>query len=262
MFRAQSVISFVLLSLFLMPGCKSTQIIGQSKPACSKVIQPNYNVLVLNYETKDLRRLFSRIKTGSAANSLTSHFSRTEKPVAKELKNSTAPANEWSQARIQIVYPHPDGSEEKGLAKLVVSRHSPSDPADAQQANIGLKDRISRLMLRASRTSPELALQINSKEMKTETVDEEIWQLDLPKEELDILLSELSQRGFFNQQERPRGEATVSIMVDQGELSKRWTSEPRLEDLMKQIYDEGELSAFNTQGAKAVSVSFARINNS
>ncbi len=261
MFRAQLVLLLAFYSLFLLPGCKTAQVVTQSEPEGPKAIKPGYNMLVLNYETKDLRRLFSRIKTGSVKNNLASHLSFGEQTEQNEPLKSADPAGKWSQARIQIVYPHPDGSEDKGLARLVVSRHSPVNPA-SQKSGVSMKDRVSRLMLRASGASPELASQINSGKVKAETVDEEVWQLDLPKEELDILLSELSQRGFFNQQERPRGEAVVSILVDQGELSKRWTSEPRLEDLMQQIYDEGELSAFNTQGAKTFSVSFARTNNS
>lgn len=261
MFRAQLILPLMLLSLLFSSGCKTSQVVSQSKPEGSAGgIKPGYNDLVLNYETTDLRRLFSRIKTGSVANSLASHFSFGEESISKEPLKSADQVGKWSQARIQIVYPHPDGSEDKGLARLVVSRHSPIKPV-SHQSSINLKDRLSRLMLRASGASPEFAQQIGHKEGESQTVDEEVWQLDLPKEELDILLSELSERGFFNQQERPRGEATVSILVDQGKLSKRWTSEPRLEDLMQQVYDEGKLSAFNTHGTKTLTVSLARIKS-
>ncbi len=261
-FQIRSIIPVILLSAVLLPGCKSAQVVTRLEKDCSKVLQPHYNALVLNYETKDLGRLFARIKSGTVANSLKSRFSHTDQAVSDQAVTASPPESEWSQARIQIVYPHPDGSTDKGLAKLVVTRHSPVSPDNSNLNRTGMRERVSRLMLRISGASPELAQQVSNKKADVKTVDEEIWQLDLPKDELDILLSELSQRGFFNRQERPRGEATVSISVDKGELSKRWTSEPRLEDLMKQIYDEGELSAFNTQGAKAVSVSMTRPKNS
>ena len=261
-FQIQSIIPVLLLSAIFLPGCKSAQVVAQLEKDCSKVFQPHYNALVLNYETKDLGRLFSRIKTGAVANSLKSRFSCSDQKATGHMNTSAPPEGEWSQARIQIVYPHPDGSTDKGLAKLVVTRHSPASSDCGNLNRTGVRECVSRLMLRISGASPELAQQVSDKRADVKTIDEEIWQLDLPKDELDILLSELSQRGFFNRQERPRGEATVSISVDQGELSKRWTSEPRLEDLMKQIYDEGELSAFNTQGSKAVSVSMTRTKNS
>lgn len=261
-FQIRPIISVILLSVILFSGCKSAQVVTRLEKDCSKVLQPHYNALVLNYETKDLGRLFTRIKSGAVANGLKSRFTNPNDSANVHTATRTPPESEWSQARIQIVYPHPDGSTDKGLAKLVVSRHSPVSPANSKPNRTGMKERVSRLMLRISGASPELAQQVSGKKTDVKTVDEEIWQLDLPKDELDILLSELSQRGFFNRQERPRGEATVSISVDKGELSKRWTSEPRLEDLMKQIYDEGELSAFNTQGSKAVSVSMTRTRNS
>lgn len=261
-FQIQTVVPVILLSVIFFPGCKSAQVVTRLEKDCSKVLQPHYDALVLNYETKDLGRLFSRIKSGSVANTLASRFSQNERTSSGHMDTTAPPASEWSQARIQIIYPHPDGSVDKGLAKLVVTRHSPVNPNNSKKNRTGMRERLSRAMLRVSGASPELAQQVSDTKADTNTIDEEIWQLDLPKDELDILLSELSQRGFFNQQERPRGEATVSISVDQGELSKRWTSEPRLEDLMKQIYDEGELSAFNTQGSKAVTASITRTKNS
>ena len=241
-------------SLFSAVGCQSAGVATQASSAGPEFTQSSYNALVLNYETQDLGRLFSRVKKSRVASGLSSRFSFGEEKLIDE----ATPDGKWCQARVQIVYPHPDGSEDKGLARLIVSRN-----CSVSNSRPGLKSKMkngfSKLMLQVSGSSPEFAELINSEEslakMKTESVDEEIWQLNLPKEDLDILLSELSQRGFFEKQERPRGEARVSITVDQGELSKRWTSEPRLEDLMQQIYNEGELTAFNTQGAKIQTVS-------
>lgn len=247
----------VFAGLASISGCQTAQVMKQVGTENPGGIKPAYDALVLNYETTDLRRLFSRIKNRSVASGLATRFSRDEKSAEEEPLEKTGPESKWCQARIQIVYPHPDGSEDKGLARLIVSRDCQLKAA-TPSVTTRLKDGLSRIILRASGTSEELVQLASSSKKEQQLMDEEIWHLSLPKEELDILLSELSQRGFFNKQERPRGEARVSIVVDQGEVSKRWTSEPRLEDLMQQIYDEGELSAFNTQGAKIHSVSSSR----
>lgn len=240
----------VAISLFSATGCQSSQGVKSIGGQGPEIIKLNYNAVVLKYETKDLGRLFARTKNKTMSTGFTSRFSLS----GKESIEPSAPAGKWSQARIEIVYPHPDGNESKGLATLIVSRHAPVE-SSSKSFKQKMSNGLSRMMMRASGTSSELTQLVGSEKVSSESVDEEVWQLNLPKEELDLLLSEFSHRGFFNKQERPRGEATVSITVDQGEFSKRWTSEPRLEDLMQQIYNQGELSAFKTQGAKIHSVS-------
>lgn len=239
-----------LLLLVVLAGCQST-----GAPWGKKTVdvtaasgQPAYNVLQLNYETTDFSSLMKRLRPSNMASSLSQSL---------QLASAEQPANEsfheasghWTQARIQIVYPHPDGSPDKGLARLIVTRKSPLEQA-APEKSWNIKKTFSQTLLKINGTAPELVEQAGPTPVEQVQLDEEVWQLDLAREELDMLLSELSHRGFFEQQERPRGEAVVTVKLDEGAVSKRWTSEPRLEDLMLQVYKEGELTAFQTRTAR------------
>ncbi|MCG6156095.1 hypothetical protein [Rubinisphaera margarita] len=148
----------------------------------------------------------------------------------------------WSRARFQLIYPHPSGNAEKGLARLIITRHSPMASNDDDSA-FPLQRHVAGL-LASARDTPGRLLGFGESRTPPVSHGEEIWELDLPKEEIDILLAELSHRGFFQKQERPRGEALVRVEIDNDRVSKRWTNEPRLEELMLQVYNEGRLSAF------------------
>jgi len=217
---------------------------------------PSYSALVLNYETTDFCSMLKRISPASVGSSLSARLQTVSAESPAEDPELHPDKAQWSQARIQIIYPHPSGDESKGLARLIVTRTEPGENEQQGQRK-SLKTSLSRMVLRATGTTAELANLVEEQD-GPKPVDQEIWQLDLAKEELDILLSELSHRGFFEKQERPRGEATVSIQVDQGAVSKRWTSEPRLEGLMLQVYNEGELTAFNTRTSRINSLGTIR----
>jgi len=148
----------------------------------------------------------------------------------------------WSRARFQLIYPHPSGDTEKGLARLIITRHSPSSLKEDDTV-FPLKRHVTGL-LKSARETPGRLLGFDDGGTQPVSHGEEIWELDLPREEIDILLAELSHRGFFQKQERPRGEALVRVEIDNDRVSKRWTNEPRLEELMLQVYNEGRLSAF------------------
>ncbi|MCA8984217.1 MAG: hypothetical protein R3C12_02735 [Planctomycetaceae bacterium] len=245
---ALSTLLACLCGSVLLSGCRGMPV--ASKPATEprNSGHPSYSALVLNYETTDFCSMIRQLRPQAVAASLSSslHLTSAEQETKEAIHDKTG---NWTQARIQIIYPHPDGSEDKGLARLIVTRNSPLEQASPEKS-LNLKNTLSRTLLRASGTSPELAEQARDPQPQNVSLDEEIWQLDLAKEELDMLLSELSHRGFFEQQERPRGEAIVTVKVDEGALSKRWTSEPRLEGLMLQVYNEGELTAFHTRTSR------------
>lgn len=236
-----------VLLVVAFSGCQHSRMLGLKNDADEPAL-PSYSALVLNYETSDFCSMLQRISPSAVSSSLSAHF-QTVSAVSPAEEEEAHPENgQWSQARIQIIYPHPSGDESKGLARLIVTRTEPGTN-EKRSARETIKSSLSRMVLRATGTTEELA-DLVEKPNGPKAVDQEIWQLDLAKEELDILLSELSHRGFFEQQERPRGEATVSIKVDEGAVSKRWTSEPRLEGLMLQVYNEGELAAFNTRTSR------------
>lgn len=244
----------MLLPCLLLTGCQQARPSGLKSLVTGRSPLPTYSEIVLNYETTDFRSLASRLHPANVSDNLSSKIQQVS-VVESGKTEPNALSGDWSQARIQIVYPHPDGSVDKGLARLVVTRKSPFNQETLSRSE-RLKNNVAKFALKASGASEEFVeLKTNSKSGGVQS-DEEIWQLDLPKEELDILISELSHRGFFEKQERPRGDALVTIKLDEGALSKRWTTEPRLEGLMLQVYNEGELTAFNTRPSRITPVSF------
>jgi len=66
-------------------------------------------------------------------------------------------------------------------------------------------------------------------------------QLLIPRRELDLLLVDLAHSGFFENQVRTTGDAHLNVVIDEGEESKTWSAEPRLNELIDRVYREGRL---------------------
>ena len=226
-------------------GCRTASCTGLVRKPTSEQAVSQYSALMLSYETTDFTSLFSRLNPGNVSQTLGEKLHLTS---AEETEERPCPTGQWSQARIQIIYPHPDGSLDKGLARLIVTRKSPHGSHDPERES--RRGNFSQLVRQVTHRPGADSLAATPASQGAQG-NEEIWQLDLAKDELDILLTELSHRGFFEQQERPRGEAQVTIKLNDGAISKRWTSEPRLDGLMMQVYNQGELSAFTTRTHKA-----------
>lgn len=246
----------LLLACFGLTGCQHTRGLAAKSAEMPDSRLPSYSAIVLNYETTDFRSLVSRLHPSTVGSNITNRIQQVSVADTADLSENSL-SSQWSQARIQIIYPHPDGSTDKGLARLVVARKSSGEHVKPSRAD-RMKGQWTKFLLQATGTSEELAELKAQQYQQVAPVDEEIWQLDLPKEELDILISELSHRGFFEKQERPRGDALVTIKLDEGALSKRWTNEPRLEGLMLQVYNEGELTAFNARPSRVSPMSYQK----
>ncbi|WP_146503081.1 hypothetical protein [Rubinisphaera italica] len=199
----------------------------------------SYSDIQLDYETNCKTSLIRR-----SFPFLTHRVEQTSLEKTEEYQSNAQTVSfadgKWSKAKIQILYPHPDGSLDKGLARLAVTRFCPT-LQDSGLEHTTTRERLTNFISLAScEEDAEPVVQSNHNSRSAE----EIWELDIPKEELDILIAELKHRGFFENQERPRGEATMHVVLDNTQVTKRWTNEPRLENLMLQVYNEGTLSAF------------------
>ncbi len=207
----------------------------------------SYTDIQLDYETNCKASLIQR-----SFPYLTHRVEQSSLGVSEDSQSSVQSVSfadgKWSKAKIQILYPHPDGSLDKGLARLAVTRFCPTLHDSAAEFT-SPRDRLaSFISLASGEEEADCVVQSNHNSKSAE----EIWELDIPKEELDILLAELTHRGFFENQERPRGEATVHVTLDHTQVTKRWTNEPRLENLMLQVYNEGTLSAFGRKSEPLV----------
>jgi hypothetical protein len=133
-------------------------------------------------------------------------FLQTIRPVsAASYGGAVAGAAEWSTARLSIQYPIPDGHPDFARLRLELK------PASAVRA-----------------TSEPAA---------------EVRTLDVPKQELDLLIADLAHQGYFGAAARSEGGARLNVSIDQGRAQKTWSSEPRLDDLAERVYREGRLAS-------------------
>ncbi len=129
-----------------------------------------------------------------------------------------------SNAALKIEYPHPENKPEMVRATLRLS----VKPAVARaQSFVGrLRSNISWLPGgdQPSEVSP--------------SVDDEVWVLDFPRQQLDLMLVDLAHSGFFDDQNRHEGTAFLSINIDRGSVSKVWSPEARLDDVIMRVQRE------------------------
>jgi len=213
-------------------------ICGCAIPYQVKVTQngsPKYKVLDIQYQTHSSRESF---KPTEAEQVKLVDFD----PEQKKVQDPT----EWTKSNLKIQYPHPEGKEGIALATLSMTQ------ASFNSLYENLNEEFQEGLKRSGNndTSNQISRSIQSaKGINSSTIKEEIWKWELPKEQLDLLILDLSKSGFFDEQSRPKGETHLSIQIDKGNLAKSWTQEPRLEDFIKRIYEKGWLDSFNTEAS-------------
>ncbi len=205
----------VLIVASVMIGCR-----GASSLSASKSGTPQYERANIVYDLDGAQRPLPL--TNSEV-----------KPVAFDAEPETPhPAPEWAEATLSIQYPHPDGAADTARATLRLSaepRHdSPSTIAQARRW-LGWGDGTET----ASGASP-------TKE-KSPSRDDEIWVLDIPKQQLDLLLTDLQGNGFFQAQTRAQSGTKLDVQLNWGRVQKEWSAEPRLDHFMSRVYREGRL---------------------
>lgn len=162
--------------------------------------------------------------------------------------NGTAsPISAWCKARVQVVYPHPEGTPDMAQVTLRLSRLA---PGEIETSYAGMFKRLVHRRVEDSKSlfgkdtpAADLASRPASR------LDDEVWTTSLSKDQLDLLLAELTNNGFFGQQERPYACSELSLKVDHESICKSWTQEPRLNQLIEHTYQQGQLVGFVTPEA-------------
>lgn len=167
---------------------------------------------------------------------------QTDEDTSNDLVTS---CGEWSAAKIRIIYPHPKKGTQYAQAVLRVSRCPPGAKGDLRST----RQPSSKSWMASI---PFIGGKVKDPEIIQKTpwnsgMQDEVWSCDLDRGEVEILVQDLQQNGFFEKQKRPRGEAELTVDVDQSKTSKPWTSVPRIEHLIQHVYREGQLVGFVTQ---------------
>lgn len=164
---------------------------------------------------------------------------------------SAKPGERWTLARLSIQYPHPDGMPGMARATLRLSGHTSNERGRGTEASAPLVGRLWEL--------PELFSTAPESDQLTLTAarDDEVWVLDFPKPQLDLLLADLGKSGFFESQTRTDAGTRLEVAIDRGKTTKPWTPEPRLDDFIARVHSEGRLSGFISRSAEPHHVSMS-----
>lgn len=181
---------------------------------------PKYQNIEIEYQTHSSREAFQ-----SKESNQVQLINYNQEPV------ESSDPEQWTQSTLRIQYPHPEGKKGMVLATLTMSRAS--------------FKALHQLKSNENGESGHTKLKPVPKS-KIPQIREEIWKYEFPRSQLDLFLTDISKSGFFDEQTRPNGEAHLSIHIDKGVESKKWTQEPRLEDFIKRIYEKGWLDCYYT----------------
>ncbi len=164
-----------------------------------------------------------------------------------EVESDTPSAiSAWSKASVHVVYPHPDGNKDQAQVTLKLSRLA---PGEIETSYAGAFKRAVNKRLYGTKS---LLFRKGDAEQDAVTttrasqIDDEVWTISLSKEQLDLLLAELNNNGFFGQQERPYACSELSLQIDHESVTKSWTQEPRLNQLIEHTYQQGQLVGYAT----------------
>lgn len=235
--RFQTLSGILILSV--LAGCQTSQKTTTVFPvAHSSFVNDTFQLV---YEVESIHRALpkmSRFVRSFRDQGNNEPFDASGEPRGNEL-------GAWTTAQLSIQYPHPNGSDDQGQVKLRISRHAPDTKfVSPAMRTMGLA--------KFCRENQENVLAASSTKSNAPTSGlDEVWLLDVSKKELDRIVADLHSGGFFDRQKRPMGDTLLTVKRGLVKTSKRWTSEPVLENLIGLVYQKGELAHFITCREKA-----------
>lgn len=152
------------------------------------------------------------------------------------------PAPEWAGATLSLQYPHPEGLTDTARATLRLS-------AEPRRDSLSTFAQASRWLGWSRGNEPSSASEPSATTQPLR--DDEIWVLDIPRQQLDLLLTDLQQNGFFQAQTRAQSGTKLDVQLNWGRVQKEWSSEPRLDHFMSRVYREGRLEGLVARNSDA-----------
>lgn len=201
----------------IAPGCTLSE-----KIAVDDTGAPIYEHLHIVYEHQN---------ADSALQSPTS-----EQAGAADIEPVDWQESAWPVVRLEISYPHPQAPSQFGRATVVYSDR-PLSAANGEEPPGG--PRGSGLERRSVwRNKPASAA--TATHAVAAGPGDRVRCLDIPKLELDLLLVDLANSGFFDDQERVAATGQLDVTINRGRVAKRWTREARLDYLTSLVNRYGE----------------------
>lgn len=141
----------------------------------------------------------------------------------------------WSKAELRIEFPHPDGRTDMARASLYFT------PVDCGQGVTAARwsDRIEERQVRRS-TRKERWFHAEPHHV----FGNEYASLDLSKAEIDPILDELRDHGFFTEASRtPDAASQLEVRINRRWTAREWAYEPTLDALTTRLFEEGRRPA-------------------
>ncbi len=201
--------SFFLLQI-VISGCTLPHKIGISKTG------------ILQYD--QVRIVYNRFDAQGVL--LENWFDQSEEASSGDPKGTMPgkPGKTASRVRLTIEYPLPNDTRELARATLhlLSAPTAETSESEAPTSFVGfVRNGVQKFLPNGNEANAPQAV--------------EIGVYDFPKQELDLLLIDLANNGFFGSQTRPGTKSSLQVQVDRGQTAKHWTPDPRLDHIIKQV---------------------------
>lgn len=221
----------ILATSGLLAGCASPHVVAVDKTGA-----PKYRNVDIVYELASDRELQQQVEVRQVDSATNGANQETPTPV-----------RDWARTSLRVRYPHPDGRADMAQVTLRLSELPlPLDPVEPTWRDRAVT-RVRAIATGRSSTNEMM----NASHVDASRAGDEIRTIDLPRHQLDLLLTDLAYSGFFGDQQRPTGRARLSVRIDGGHNLGTWDPEPRLDEIVSRVFREGTLEGFAPQPQRA-----------
>ncbi|QDU39793.1 hypothetical protein Mal4_41400 [Maioricimonas rarisocia] len=134
--------------------------------------------------------------------------------------------------RLELEYPAPGGAADEAALKVTVL-----EPAAPEEATPEARGLIVAAREAASEDESESVGPFAGR-----LQDGPTWTLSISRVELDLLLLDLANSGFFEEHQPSTPTTEVDVQIDRGRFTKVWMEEPRLEHFVRRAIHDGLLA--------------------
>jgi len=155
-------------------------------------------------------------------------FYPVEQVSGTESGSAPNPAD-WNRAQFELIYPIPE-SIQKSLKK-----NRDGAIVRVEYWKEFQSPTVRTLSERGWNAFPIRANKKQADQRKKKKEKRYVKEAVIPRYLLDFLLEDLNHSGFFENQERPSGEAEIMVRIDEGTVTKNWDLEPRMREMIARV---------------------------
>jgi hypothetical protein len=198
--------------------------------------------------------IFSPVPT---APSKVSPFGITQVSAEFSAEPAPFPDLSWSKPELRIEYPPPDGGTDHARVTLYFLPVDCGRQCDRLSWSEQIQERVG---LRRSRVET-FRERWSCDRCRSAAAGSTIVEMDLPRSELDGLLSELRSHGYFEGPGRMASAdsaAHLEVRLNRHRTSKAWKHEPALDELTARVYREGRFRKVSAENSNRPGLSKSR----